>query len=511
MDRRFESLQLVNICKSFSGVVANDRVCLEVKSGEVHALLGENGAGKTTLMNILYGIYYPDSGEIYINGKRVEIRSTRDAIRHGIGMVHQHFMLVQNHTVAENICLGLKGVPFFDTARKYSHKIRVLSEKFNLKVNPEAKIWQLSAGEQQRVEILKALIRGAQVLILDEPTSVLTPQEAKELFKTVKSLVSNGHSVIFISHKLEEVFEISDRVTVLRKGKVEGTRNIKETSRLELSRMMVGKEIEFNFEKRTVESDRTVLEVKDLWVKNDRGLDTVRGISFKIKEGEILGIAGVSGNGQRELVEALTGLREIYKGTYLIGNEVMNRKNAKAISERKVAHIPEERIKHGTVPNLSVYENVILRDYYREPFSKRGFLNFRFILDYSQSIVNNFSVQTSSLGASVKLLSGGNIQKLILGREISSKSKIIIAAHPTYGLDIAATDFIRKLLIEKKNNGSSVLLVSEDLEEVLQISDKVIVMYDGRIMGEFRPEDVSLEDIGLMMTGAKRLCSGGSE
>lgn len=511
MAEKIQTIKLIKIRKTFPGVIANDDVSIELNAGEVHAILGENGAGKTTLMNILYGMYLPDSGDILINDEKVNIRSPRDAINKGIGMVHQHFMLVQNHTVAENICLGLKEVPLFNTVEKFKGKLMQLTEKFNLKVNLDAKVWQLSAGEQQRVEILKALIRGAQMLILDEPTSVLTPQESEELFKTVKRLVSHGNSVIFISHKLEEVFKISDRVTVLKQGKVIGTKQIKETNKLELSKMMVGRDIEYKFEKTPTKYEEIILKANNLWVRNDKGLFAVKGINFYIKKGEILGIAGVSGNGQRELVEAITGLRNVEKGSFTIDNVELQNKGAKAISEKMVAHIPEERIKNGTVPNLPIFENIILRDYYKKPFSRNGLLNFNSIFDYSSKIVEKFSVQTPSLNTPVKLLSGGNIQKLILGREISSKSRIIIAAHPTYGLDISATEFIRKLLLEKKEEGSAILLVSEDLEEVLQISDRVIVMYEGNIMGEFKPGEMSIEDIGLMMTGSKSFKTGDSK
>jgi len=503
--KKIELLEMKNIYKKFPGVIANDNINLTVKGGEIHALLGENGAGKTTLMNILYGIYQPDRGEVYINGEKTTIKSPRDAIELAIGMVHQHFMLIPTHTVAENISLGFKEAPFLYPTRVIEERIRDFTDKYGLKINPKAKIWQLSAGEQQRVEIIKTLFRGASLLILDEPTSVLTPQETEELFSILKRLVEEKHSVIFITHKLEEVMEVSDRVTVLRKGKVVTTVKTKDTSKKELARMMVGREVIFKLEREKLKKGEKVLEVKNLSVENDRGLMAVKEVSFSVHKNEIFGIAGVAGNGQRELVEAITGLRRVKDGKVEILNVDVTNSSPKRIGDIGVAHIPEERIRFGIVPNLSVYENVVLRDYYHEPFSKGSFLNYPYIKEHSKKLVKEFSIDTPSIETSVKLLSGGNIQKLILAREISTKSNLIIAAHPTYGLDVAATEYIRKLLLKKREEGAAILLVSEDLEEVFELSDRIAVMFEGKFMGIIPREKTNLQDIGLMMAGSKTL------
>jgi len=503
--KKIELLEMKNIYKKFPGVIANDNIDLTVKGGEIHALLGENGAGKTTLMNILYGIYQPDRGEIYINGKKTTIKSPRDAIELAIGMVHQHFMLIPTHTVAENISLGFKEAPFLYPTRVIEERIRDFTDKYGFKINPKAKIWQLSAGEQQRVEIIKTLFRGTSLLILDEPTSVLTPQETEELFSILKRLVEEKHSVIFITHKLEEVMEISDTVTVLRKGKVITTVKTKDTSKKELARMMVGREVIFKLEREKLKKEEKVLEVKNLSVENDRGLMAVKEVSFSVHKNEIFGIAGVAGNGQRELVEAITGLRRIKGGKVEILNVDVTNSSPKRIGDIGVAHIPEERIRFGIVPNLSVYENVVLRDYYHEPFSKGSFLNYPYIKEHSKKLVKEFSIDTPSIETPVKLLSGGNIQKLILAREISTKSNLIIAAHPTYGLDVAATEYIRKLLLKKREEGAAILLVSEDLEEIFELSDRIAVMFEGKFMGIAPREKTSLQDIGLMMAGSKTL------
>ncbi|MEF3245400.1 MAG: ABC transporter ATP-binding protein [Caldisericaceae bacterium] len=501
----FKSLELVDIYKEFPGVIANNKISLKIESGEVLALLGENGAGKTTLMNIIFGIYKQDSGEIKINGKEVYIDSPRAAMKYGIGMVHQHFMLVENHTVAENIALGLENIPFLNPTKNISKLIERYSSEIGLHVNPNAKIWQLSAGEQQKVEILKTLIRGAKLLILDEPTSVLTPQEVRELFKVIKKLIENNHSIIFITHKLEEVFELGCNVTVLRQGKVVGTTNTKETSKRELAKMMVGREILFDFKKEKVEDNSVVVKIEDITVVSDKGIDAVKNLSFEIRKGEILGIAGVSGNGQKELVEAITGLRPVKKGRIMIDGIEIQNKNAREIAELGIAHIPEERIKFGIAPNLSVYENSVLKAYYKMPFSVRTILNFSKIKEFTSNLISEFSIATPSIDTKVKLLSGGNIQKLIFARETAQKPKLIVAAHPTYGLDIAATEFVRKELVKKKKEGSAVLLVSEDLEEILQISDRMAVMFEGEFVGIVEPENVSLEEIGLMMAGSKKM------
>jgi len=498
-----------DITKTFPGVLANDRVNFEVRAGEVHALLGENGAGKTTLMNILYGLYQPDSGEIWIKGKRVQIRSPRDAIALGIGMVHQHFKLVLPHTVAENVALGLKGTPFWSPARVVGKKLRELSERYGLPVDPERRVWELSAGEQQRVEILKALIRGAEVLILDEPTSVLTPQEVHELFKVLGRMKAEGHGIIFISHKLDEVLSVADRITVMRRGRVVGTVLAKEATKEELARMMVGREVVFRLTKNVCRPGEAALRVEDLYARNDRGLLALKGVTFHVCRGEILGIAGIAGNGQRELVEVLAGLRRAERGkVFLLGKEVTNR-SPRLLSDLGCAHVPEERIRMGIVPALSVEENLVLKKHHRPPFCRGLFLNLRAVRTFAAKAVEEYGIMTPSLRTPAKLLSGGNIQRLILARELSGSPAVVIAAHPTYGLDVGATEQIRQLLLRERDAGAAVLLVSEDLEEIMELSDRIAVMFRGEIMGIIPAAEATLEEIGLMMAGEKRVRVGG--
>ncbi|HDM27029.1 MAG TPA: ABC transporter ATP-binding protein, partial [Candidatus Bathyarchaeota archaeon] len=468
----------------------------------------ENGAGKTTLMNILYGIYQPDEGEIYVRGRRVRIRSPKDAIRLGIGMVHQHFMLVYTHTVAENIALGLPTAKFFLPLREVEEKIRELSERYGLKVDPKAKIWQLSTGEQQRVEILKILYRGAEVLILDEPTAVLTPREAEELFAVMRRMAKEGRAIVFITHKLEEVMAVSDRVTVLRKGRVVATLKTSETDKRELARLMVGREVLFRLEKAPAKLGRVVLDVKNLKALNDRGLVAVRGVSFQVREGEIFGIAGVAGNGQKELVEAITGLRRAEEGKILLMGEDITNHTPRDLIDRGVYHIPEERIRMGLVPNMTVAENLVLKSYRRPPFCRSLLLDYGEIRKYAEKMVSKYNIVTPSIDTPAKLLSGGNIQRLILARETSGRPRLVVAAHPTYGLDVGATEYIRKLLLKLREQGAAILLVSEDLEEVLTLSDRVAVMFEGQFMGVLKAEEADMEEIGLMMAGVSK--GGGS-
>ena len=495
-------IKMKGIVKKFPGVVANNHIDFEVRAGEIHALLGENGAGKTTLMNILYGIYRPDEGEIYVRGKRVKIKSPRDAISLGIGMVHQHFMLIQTHTVAENIALSLH-TKFFLPTREVEKKIADLSNKYGLKIDPRARIWQLSTGEKQRVEILKALCMGAHVLILDEPTTVLTPEEVKELFKVLKCMVKEGKSVIFVTHKLDEAISISNRITVLRQGKVIATISANEANKRKLAKMMVGREVLFQIKKEENSSEvgSIILKVENLYALNDMGLPAVKGVSFDIREGEILGIAGVAGNGQKELIEVITGLRKASSGKVIIFGKDVTNKSPKEIDELGVAHIPEERVGVGIAPNMSVTENLILKCYRRPPFSKGPFLNKRYIDEYAEKLISEYKIATPSKSTPVKMLSGGNIQRLILAREMSRNPKLIIAAHPTYGLDIGATEQIRRLLLEHRSKGAAILLVSEDLEEVMTLSDRIAVMFQGKIIGPIPTSTVKIEDIGLMMAG----------
>jgi len=494
---------MVGIVKRFPGVLANDHINFEARAGEIHALLGENGAGKTTLMNILYGIYRPDEGEIYIRGKRAHIRSPRDAIALGIGMVHQHFRLVSTHTVAENIVLGLPG-RFFFPVEKVKDEISRLSEKYGLYIDPDARIWQLSAGEQQRVEIVRALYRGAEVLILDEPTTMLTPGEVKDLFATLRRMADEGKTVIFITHKLEEVMAVSQRVTVLRRGRVVGTVETARTDISELARMMVGEELLCGITRQPSEKGKVVLEVRDLHALNDKGVMALKGVSFSIREGEILGIAGVAGNGQRELVEVITGLRKAVKGQVLIDGEDVTNRSPREIIEKGVAHVPEERLQKGLAPNMSVAENLVLKDYRRFPFSKGFLLDYQSIAEFAEDKIARYGIMTPSKDTPAKLLSGGNIQRLILARETSGQPRLIVAAHPTYGLDIRATDYIRHLLLEQRAKGVAILLVSEDLEEVLCLSDRIAVMFEGEIIGLVDAEEAQVEEIGLMMAGVRR-------
>ncbi|RME33947.1 MAG: ABC transporter ATP-binding protein [Thermoflexia bacterium] len=496
------AVEMRGIVKRFPGVLANDHVDLAVRAGEVHALLGENGAGKTTLMNILYGIYHPDEGEILIKGNPVRINSPSDATRLGIGMVHQHFRLVPSHTVVENVVLGLPR-PFFFPDRAARQKLREFAQRYGLNVDPDARVWQLSAGEQQRVEIVKALYRGADILILDEPTSMLTPQEIRELMATVRQMAAEGKTVIFITHKLDEVFAASDRVTVLRQGKVIATLETSQTDKRELARLMVGRDVLFRLEKKPVQPGPTVLEVKNLYVRSDRGPMAVKGVSFHIAAGEILGIAGVAGNGQRELAEALAGLRPIVKGQVLLQGKDMSNHPPRILAREGVCYVPAERLV-GTVPNLSVAENLILKAYDQSPFCRGIFLNREAIENHADRLIAEYGVATPSRETPIKLLSGGNIQRAILARETSCSPRLLIAVHPTSGLDIGATEYIRQTLLAQREQGTAILLVSEDLEEILQLSDRIAVMYGGEIMGILPAEQADLETIGLMMAGIHR-------
>lgn len=494
-------VRMVGIVKRFPGVLANDRVDFEVKKGEIHALLGENGAGKTTLMCVLAGIYRPDAGTIYINDRRVHIRNPRDAIKEGIGMVHQNFLLVTPYTVTENVTLGFDRPKFLLGRKKLEQEILQIGDKFGMKIDPQAKIWQLSVGEQQRVEILKMLYRGAQILVLDEPTAVLTPQEVKELFSTLRKMASAGHSIVFISHKLDEVMRISDRVTVLKKGRKEATVNTKDTSPKELARLMVGREVLSNLRKSEGKRGEEVLSVKELQALSDKGLPALKKVTFSVHSGEIFGIAGVAGNGQKELAEVISGLRPVRGGKVLICGKDLTSMPPRKVIEEGVAYIPEDRKGVGTVGNLSISDNLILKDYRRPPFSQGQFLNLRTIKNHASSLVEKFQIITPSLDSSAKLLSGGNLQRLILAREISCSPKLMIAVHPTRGLDISATEAVHQMLLDQREKGAAILLISEDLDELTTLSDRLAVIYEGKIMGIVNPALVTLEEIGLMMAG----------
>ncbi len=497
------AVRMVGIVKRFPGVVANAGIDLEVYAGEIHALLGENGAGKSTLMNILAGLYRPDEGEIYIHGRRVDIRSPRDAINLGIGMVHQHFMLVETLTVAENVILGLKEPRLILDMRQVEQEIEELSRHYGLRVDPTAYIWQLSVGEQQRVEILKALYRGANILIMDEPTAVLTPQEANDLGRTLRRMADEGKAVIFITHKLDEVAEFSDRVTVLRQGKVVATLPTAETTKSELARLMVGRDVLFQLEKEPIQPGPVVLELQDVHATNDKGLPALRGISLQIREGEILGVAGVAGNGQRELAEVVTGLRPVTRGRILMrGRDVTNCSPREAI-QAGISHVPGDRLGVGLVPNLPVSDNIILKGYRKPPLAQGPFLRKRAIVRFAQDLIQRFRIDTPSHATPVRLLSGGNLQRCILAREITAGRGLLVAVHPTRGLDVGATEAVRRMLLEQRAQGAAILLISEDLEELLELSDRIIVLYEGEIMGMVPAKDANIEALGLMMAGTR--------
>ena len=496
-----------DICKSFHGIHANKDINLHVKSGEILGLLGENGAGKTTLMNILYGLYQPDSGQIKINGSPIRINTPVESINHGIGMVHQHFMLIQNHSVLENIALGYKDTPFFFPKIKLRKRVEEFSKQFDFKMDLDQRVWQLSAGEQQRIEIIKALLNGADLLILDEPTSVLTPVEIKELISILRQMKAEGHMIIFISHKLDEIMDICDRVTVLQKGQIVGHADTADTDKKALARMMVGRDVVFNIDKEKLAPGKKVLSVQDIHVTGDKGMPAVKGISFELFENEIFGIAGVAGNGQRELAEAITGIRKINSGSVWMNGKDITNKSPRHIYDNGVSHVPEERIRFGIAPGLFLYDNAILKQHHLKKFSKRYFLKYSQVKNHTKTIISEFKVATHSINNQIRNLSGGNIQKLILGREISEQPRLLVASHPTYGLDVGATQFLREHLLELRKQGSSVLLFSEDLEEIFALCDRVAVIFAGEFMGILNSDDKRLSDIGLMMAGSKESVS----
>jgi len=496
-------LALRGITKSFPGVVANDGITIEVAAGEIHALLGENGAGKTTLMNILYGVYQPDAGEIYLGGRQVKIRSPRDAIALGIGMVPQHFLLVRRHTVAENIALGASDTPALFPTKQIEARVQNLGPRYGLAVDPRARIWELSPSEQQRVEILKALIRGAQVLILDEPTSVLTPQEAQNLFGVLRRMRQEGHSVIFITHKLDEVMDVADRVTVLRRGRVVATLPIGETDKRSLARMMVGRDVEFQIPREPRRTSGAALVVEMLEADNDRGVPALRGISFDVGRGEIFGVAGVAGNGQRELVEVLTGLRPATRGRMRLNDRDITSLPARSLHEAGVAHIPEDRTRLGVVPTMSVAENLVLKQYRYPPFSRGQVIDNGAVMQFARRMIDEYAIATPGPHVPVRLLSGGNIQRLILARELSGRPALVVASHPTAGLDVSATEQTHALLLRHRREDVAIVLVSEDLDEILRLSDRIAVLFSGEIVGLLPAGDATRERLGLMMMGQR--------
>jgi simple sugar transport system ATP-binding protein len=497
-------LELRGITKQFPGVLANDHVDFELRKGEVHALLGENGAGKSTLMNILYGLYHPDEGEIRLNGEPVRIGSPNDAINLGIGMVHQHFMLIPVMTVAENIVLANEPTngPFLDLAGA-EERVRELSSRFGLAVRPEARVSSISVGMQQRAEILKALYRGAEILILDEPTAVLTPQEASELFAITRSLQEDGRSIIFISHKLNEVLEIADRITVLRQGKKVDT-VVREGATPEgLAKLMVGRDVVLRVDKPKAEPGETLLAVKELSVLDDRNLPACRGVSFEVKAGEIVGLAGVDGNGQSELIDALTGLRKVEAGQIMVGVRDMTNASARDSLDLGVGHIPEDRQVRGLVLDFTLAENLALHDFRKEPDSRWGWLYPRRLIERATGLLKEFDVRGGGPRTLAASLSGGNQQKVVIAREVSRDPNLLVAAQPTRGLDVGAIEFVHRRLVQERDEGRAILLVSFELDEILSLSDRILVIYEGRIVGEYSP-DVSEEELGFAMTGGKK-------
>lgn len=498
-------IQLRGIVKRFPGVIANNGIDLEIQRGEIHCLLGENGAGKTTLMRILYGLYQPDEGQILLNGVPTRIPSPKAALAHRIGMVHQLFRLVPTLSVEENIILGLdEGRGPFLNFRLTRKKIGKIAAEYGLQIDPQAKIWQLSVGQQQRVEIMKALYREADILIMDEPTSVLTPQEVDQLFATLRTLVDDGLTIIFITHKLDEVMQVSDKVTVLRQGKVVATVPTAETDKPSLAKLMVGREVVFRLEKPPCTRGERLLEVRDLHVLNDRGLPALRGVSFDLYEGEILGVAGVSGNGQQELSEVLTGLRQAARGKAVLESSDLAECSAREIADLGVAHVPTERVRMGTVPNMSIRENLILKTYRHRPFCRWSFLDQRAAHQNACRAMEEYTIMAPNDRTAAKLLSGGNIQRMVLARELCGKPRLVVAAHPTYGLDVGATEQIRQVLLGQRDAGAGILLISEDLDELLTLSDRILVLFGGLVMGIVDAEQADRETLGLMMAGAAR-------
>lgn len=493
---------MLGIRKEFGKFVANNNINLQLKKGEIHALLGENGAGKSTLMNILFGLYQPEAGEIRVHGKKVNISNPNIANNLGIGMVHQHFMLVENFTVTENIILGnepkKRGVIDIVGAAK---KVEEISKLYGLNVDPYAKIEDISVGMQQRVEILKTLYRGAEILIFDEPTASLTPQEISELIQIMKKLIEEDKSIIIITHKLQEIMDVSDRVTVIRKGEGIGTVNTSETNPEELATLMVGRQVSFKTEKVPANPKDEVLKIEELVVEDARGIEKVKKLNLSVRRGEIVGLAGIDGNGQSELIEAITGLQKVKSGNITINNENVTNKKPREITETGIGHIPQDRHKHGLVLDFTVGYNAVLQTYYQKPISKKGIMDFKLISKKARELIEAYDVRTQGEHALARSLSGGNQQKLIIGREIDRDPELLIAALPTRGLDVGAIEFIHKRLIEQRDRGKAVLLISFELDEIMNVSDRIAVIYDGQIIDVVNQNETDEQELGLLMAG----------
>ena len=495
------AIELRGIVKRFPGVVANDGVDFDLRPGEVHALLGENGAGKSTLMNIVAGLYRPDEGEMRVDGRPVRFRSPRDAIAAGLGMIHQHFALVPSQTVTENVLLGLDRPRFLLGLAKHDEEMAALAASLGLKVDPRAKVWQLSVGEQQRVEVLKMLYRGAHVLIMDEPTAVLAPQEVEELFRTLRAMTASGRSIVFISHKLAEVLAIADRITVMRRGRVTASGIAAAgTSKGDLARLMVGREVLGSVERTMFRPGAVVLSMRDVHAENDKGLPALRGVSLDVRAGEILGIAGVAGNGQSELAQVVTGLRP-FLGRIEIAGDVAERRSARDAIRRGVAHVPEDRTGVGSAPNLSITDNLIMKAYREAPIAHGWVIDVSAARRMAESLKDEYSIAAPSIDTLARLLSGGNLQRLILAREIESKPSLLVAVQPTRGLDVGAIEAVHRLLMARREAGAATILISEDLDEILGLSDRVAVIYEGLILGTFDVAEADVQELGLLMTG----------
>lgn len=496
------AVYMKNITKKFGDFTANDNIDLDVKRGEIHSLLGENGAGKSTLMNMLYGMYSPTSGDIYINGEKKEFKDPNDAIKAGLGMVHQHFMLIEPFTIVENIILGMEPVSGGKIdIKKAREDVMELANRYGFKIDPDAKIEDISVGTQQKVEILKVLYRGADILIFDEPTAVLTPQEIDELIEIITNLSNEGKSVIIITHKLKEIKRMADRCTIIRRGKKIDTVNVKDVTETELADMMVGRAVHLDVNKKPQNAGETILTVKDLVVKDARDVKKLKNFNLDVKAGEIHGIAGVDGNGQSELIDALTGLRNIESGTVTFNDKDITNKTPREIIDSGLNSIPEDRQVRGLVLDFTIAENMILKNYNKEKFSHKGILKSKEIREYSKKLVKNYDVRPNNIDYFAGSLSGGNQQKVILAREISDDPDLLIAAQPTRGLDVGAIEYIRNFLIEQRDRGKAVLLISFELDEIMALSDRISVIFDGKILKTFDAKDTDEREIGLYMAG----------